>query len=226
MKAPLVFLVMLTHLAAQTTAPDGMATIHNGKGVIVRAPENANWCTFGAVRLQLAVLEPETRNQGKAHQPITSKEHASARVFLERLDADLKTAFAEIGGAASPNASRTMVVVPRLRKLSPNNLWLNVIGLAALQTPLKGSGMMLELALSDDETGESVGSALLVGKGFWASQVDLNRYRYSISRLGQAQAIAKSRGKEAARQIDRLMGCDTAKLEPPRPSSLKGGAQP
>jgi hypothetical protein len=226
MKTILLFMLMLSQVGAQPTATDGTVTMYTGKGVIVRAPKNANWCNYGVVRLEPAVFELETLTPGAKNKTPSCREQALAKAFLEQLNTDLITAFAELGSPSSPKTSRTMVAIPKLSKLSLNNPWINVIGLAAMQLPLKGSGLALELALSDSETAEALGSVLLVGKGFLARQVDVKRYRYSFSRLGQAQEIAKAGSQEAARQISRLMGCDASKPKASGPSVQEDGVKP
>ncbi|HYP14035.1 MAG TPA: hypothetical protein VEQ63_08935 [Bryobacteraceae bacterium] len=215
MKA-LVLIACLMGLAAQTP-PQDMQTIHKAKGVIIQAAPAASWCSYGPVRLEQARLEPEPAKGGKPPRPLTAREKAMANQFLTRLNSDLSASFAPLTSRAGSGPG--LVVIPKVRRLSRNNPWLNVIGFAAMQSPLKGSGITLELALTDSQTQKPVGAMLLVSKGFLASQVDLDRYRYAMSRLGQAQAIAKARGREAAKQLDRLVACD------PRPF-VDGGKSP
>lgn len=202
----LLFVLAFTCTAAEPV-PEGMKTIHKAKGVIIHADPAAAWCTYGPVQLEQARLEPEPSKDGKQARPLSSKEQALADQFLGRLNSDLSISFANLRDKRTKG--HTLVVSPVVRRLNRNNPWLNVVGLAALQAPLTGSGMTLELALRDADNHRPVGYMLLVSKGFWASQVDLNRYRYAVSKLGQAQAIAKARGLEAAKQLDRLLACDT-----------------
>lgn len=206
---PCLALYCVSLAAAQT---DEMPVLYKGKGIVLRAPADARWCDYGKLRLEPTVYDPDPPKNGKTRRPPSAKEKASTEEFLRQLDQDLQQAVqAADDRPPAPKGNRTMEIRPRLRRLSRNSPWLNAIGLAGLQSPIKNSSLVLELPLTDAETQKPVGSILLVGKGFFASQIDLKQnlkqFRYSLSRLGQAQSNAKAGAKEAIRQINRLSSC-------------------
>lgn len=212
MSAGIFFHFALLTAVASDAPQDGMETIYKEKSLIIRAPAGENWCNYKAVRLEPATFAPDPPRDGKQPRALTAKEQLSLDKFLKQLDADLSAAFQPLNQPAPAAPYRIMTIAPKLRKLNRNSPWLNVVGLAALQSPLKGSSLVLELSLLDSSTKRSVGAVTLAGKGLWADQIDLKqtvkRFQYSVSRLGQAQANAKAWGKKAAEQLDRLTECE------------------
>lgn len=199
----------LIAVATAQTPPPPLRVVHKARGVTIHAVPEAPWCAFGAIRLEPVRLDLEPRRDGKTRRA-SARDEARLERFIARLGADLSTAFAPL--ETSARGGRVLSVVPKVRRVTHNKAWLNVLGLAAVQTPMTGSGAVLELEIRDRETQQVLAVMVLADKGFWARQIDLRRYRYAFSGLGQAHAHARGRAREAARQLERLLACHSGSV--------------